>query len=73
VMTLTALGQLSLIGFGAKGDAGSLFEMALDTCNEVRTTSPTAARMYPAIEQALGSLRAEAEAKGKRKIDAAGK
>jgi hypothetical protein len=64
---------LSLIGFGAKGDAGSLFEMALDTCNEVRTTSPTAARMYPAIEQALGSLRAEAEGKGKRKIDAAGK
>jgi hypothetical protein len=34
VMTLTALGQLSLIGFGAKGDAGSLFEMALDTCKE---------------------------------------
>ena len=47
--------------------------MALDTCNEVRTTSPTAASMYPAIEQALGSLRAEAEAKGKRAIDATGK
>jgi hypothetical protein len=73
VMTLTALGQLSLIGFGAKGDAGSLFEMALDTCQEVRATSPTAAKMCPAIEQALGSLRGEAEGKGKRKIDAAGK
>ncbi|MCB1968059.1 MAG: hypothetical protein KDI64_19015, partial [Candidatus Accumulibacter sp.] len=69
----TALGQLNLIGFAAKGDAGSLLEMALDTCKEVRVTSRTAAKMYPAIEQALGRLRAEAEAKKKRKIDDAGK
>lgn len=64
---------MSLIGFGAKGDAGSLLEMALDTCNEIRTTSRTAAQMYPAIEQALGRLRAEAESKGKREIDVARK
>jgi len=36
---------LSLIGFGAKGDAGSLLEMALDTCQEVRATTQTAAKM----------------------------
>jgi hypothetical protein len=73
VMTLAALGGLSLTGFGAKGDAGSLFEMALDICEEIRASSPTAAKMYPAIEQALGRLRAEAEAKAKTRAGSAPK
>jgi hypothetical protein len=38
-VTLAALGQLSLAGFKAKGDAGRYFEMALDVCEEIRTTS----------------------------------
>lgn len=68
-MILTALGQLDLIGFNAKGDAGAYFEMALDVCEEIQGTSPTAAQLYPAIEHALGQLRAEAEEKGQTKVE----
>jgi hypothetical protein len=73
VMTLSALGRLSWEGFGARGDAGSLFEMALDICAEIRDTSPTAAKLYPGIEHALERLRAESEARAKAKAEAAAK
>lgn len=66
-VTLVTLGQLSLAGFKAKGDAGRYFEMALDICEGIRTTSPTAAKLYPVIEHELQELRAEAEAKAKAK------
>jgi hypothetical protein len=54
---------LSLQGFKAKGDAGRYFHMALDVCEEIRTTSPTAAKSYPVIEHELQKLRAEAASK----------
>jgi len=66
-VTLMTLGQLSLAGFNAKGDAGSYFHMALDVCEGIRTTSPTAAALYPVIEHELEKLRTEAEAKAKVK------
>lgn len=62
-VTLMTLGQLSLQGFKAKGDAGRYFHMALDVCEEIRTTSPTAAKSYPVIEHELQKLRAEAASK----------
>jgi hypothetical protein len=71
-MTLTALAQLNLLGFKAKGDAGAYFEMALEVCEDIRATSPTAAQLYPHIEQALKQLRAEADEKAKAKRQAAG-
>jgi hypothetical protein len=37
--------------------------MALDVCEEIRTTSPTAAKSYPVIEHELQKLRAEAASK----------
>jgi hypothetical protein len=55
------LGQLSLQGFKAKGDASRY--LALDVCEEIRTTSPTAAKSYPVIEHELQKLRAEAAPK----------
>lgn len=58
-MTLAALGQLNLVGLKAKGDAGAYFEMALDVCEEIRGRSPTAAQLYPAVENALTQLRSE--------------
>ena len=66
VVTLMTLGQLNLVGFKAKGDAGQYFEMALDVCGEIRTTSPTAAKLYPVIEHELEQLRGggESEVKG---------
>jgi len=66
-MTLMTFGRLNLIGFNAKGDAGAYYEMALDVCEEIRSISPTAAKLYPVIEQELGRLRAEAEAKPRRR------
>jgi hypothetical protein len=67
VMTLATLARLNLVGFNAKGDAGQYYEMALDICEEIRSTSPMAAELYPVIEQVLESLRAEAEAKRKQR------
>jgi len=64
-MTLMALGRLNLIGFNAKGDAGAYYEMALDVCGEIRSTSPTAAELCPMIAQELERLRTEAETKSK--------
>jgi len=66
-ITLMTLGRLNLIGFNAKGDAGAYYEMALDVCEEIRATSPMAAQIYPIIEQELEDLRAEAEAKARRR------
>jgi hypothetical protein len=37
--------------------------MALEVCEEIRTTSPTAAKSYPVIEHELQKLRAEAASK----------
>lgn len=73
VMTLSALAGLSWDGFGARGDAGSLYEMALDICEEIRDTSPTAKQLYPRIEDSLKRLRAESEARAKARADAEAK
>ena len=64
-VTLMTLGRLNLTGFNAKGEAGAYYEMALDVCEEIRASSPTAAQVYAVVQQELGVLRAEAEAKGK--------
>jgi hypothetical protein len=66
VMTLMSLGRLNLLGFNAKGDAGAYYEMALDIAEEIRSTSPTAAQLYPMIEQELEHLRTEAATKLKQ-------
>jgi hypothetical protein len=69
VVTLMTLARLNLVGFKAKGDAGDYYEMALDVCEEIRSTSPMAAELYPLIQKELNDLRAEAEAKRTQKPD----
>jgi hypothetical protein len=60
-MTLATLGGLNLHAFNAKGEAGAYFAMALEICERIRDSSPTAAALYPHLHDQLERLRRSAE------------